>query len=177
MLLKQKVHSSFLASFQNCYCGTNSQITSHNCSPLGDKVLTQCVTEAGSKSALGRLNSLHRQTSCNYNNFIFTVKTSGIPREMEHLPVCYAVSHWCWSWSPTAHLPIQNGLLRTVKPQGKTGSPGKKAVHSHGELLGGAALPVQPRAPSAPESGGRLPATPTRPRTRALSVASVHRVV
>lgn len=56
-------------------------------------MLTQCVTEAGSKLALGRLDSLHRQTSCNYNNFIFTVKTSGIPREMEHLPVCYAVSH------------------------------------------------------------------------------------
>lgn len=120
MLIKQKVHSSFLASFQNCYCGTrNSQITSHHCSPLGDKVLTQCVTEAGSKSALGRLDSLHKQTSCNYNNFIFTVKTSGIPREMEHLPVCYAVSHWCWSWSPTAHLPIQSGFTPDSETSGK----------------------------------------------------------
>lgn len=110
-------------------------------------MLTQCVTETGSKSALSRLDSLHKQTSCDYNNFIFTVKTSGIPREMEHLPVCYAVSHWCWSWEPTAHLPIQSRLLQTVKPQGVQTK--RQCTAKQSSFWESAALPVQLPAPSA----------------------------
>lgn len=63
------------------------------------------------RSPLSRLDPL---SSCYYNNFIFTVKMSGIPEKWSHQPARHAGSYWCWL-SYRRQSPIQS-----VHPEGKT---------------------------------------------------------
>lgn len=103
------------------------------------------------KSALTGLDSLHIHTdprsSCYYDNFIFTVKTSGIPRETDH-----QLSHV--SCGPvtvmTTHVLTKSHLLQKVKPsQRELGVQTKKAVHSEAETSSSRESPPIPGRPGA----------------------------
>lgn len=105
----------------------------------------------GLKSALTGLDSLHIHTdprsSCYYNNFIFTVKTSGIPRETEH-----QLSVSCgWVTVTTTRVLTKSRLLQKVKPSRRElGVQTKKAVHSEAETSPSRESPPFPGRPRAP---------------------------
>ncbi|KAK2108041.1 hypothetical protein P7K49_013206 [Saguinus oedipus] len=123
-------------------------------------------------SAPGRRDSIHRHTdprsSCYYDNFIFTVKTSRIPRETERQPSCCAVSCGCWSQNPPLIQANDEPFTPEVNPRGRTEVQAKKAEHSEAEATSsGEEPPALPGLSVVPQMGagrGECEEAPARMR-------------